>query len=639
MSTIADAAKTYAARGWKPVPVNRKTKKAIGKAWQKRAYDPAQFDANSQNVAVQFGDVSGGLVDVDLDTMEAVGLAPSFLPATDAIFGRRSKPCSHQLYMSDLHETETKAVIAYREYSGGQPGQTIVELRIGSDSKGAVTNFPPSMHPTGETVQWVCDGEPAKVGGDALKRAVLNLAVACLLKPRYPGGGSRHEAALVLGGVLARAGWPEDDIGHLVEVLARACGDDDVRDRVETAVGALRVKANGQDVPGFARLKEMWGNDAATTLGKWLGRRDAHAAGATGICLEDAVALDLAQQQADDLRYIAESSQWMRWAGERWRPEKTLAAFDESRKLCRLAGDSRAKIVAAVITLARSDRRLAATADQWDRDPMVLNAQRAAIDLATGAIRPAARLDYLTKQTSTWLAERGTAHPRWSGFLDLVTDGDAELIGFLQRFAGYCLTAQTNEHAFLFLYGPGANGKSVFVSTLAKIMGDYAIAAPMEMFLASKYDRHPTEIARLKGARLVIAQETQKGRRWDEAKIKALTSSDPLSGHFMRQDFFDFEPTHKLIITGNHRPGISGVNEAMRRRLLLVPFKIEIPAEERDPDFAGKLVAEHPAILRWMVDGCLEWQRDGLGIPGCVRAASDEYFASRTPLSNGPTTG
>jgi putative DNA primase/helicase len=138
--------------------------------------------------------------------------------------------------------------------------------------------------------------------------------------------------------------------------------------------------------------------------------------------------------------------------------------------------------------------------------------------------------------------------------------------------------------------------------------------------------------ARLKGARLVVAQETQKGRRWDEAKVKNLTGGDKLSGHFMRQDYFDFDPTHKLLITGNHKPSLSNIDEAMRRRLLLAPFTVEIPVKDRDPGFANRLLPEYPAILRWMVDGCLEWQRQGLAVPDRVREASDDYFANQDTL-------
>jgi hypothetical protein len=291
MTTIADAARAYAKRGWKPVPIGRKSKKPTDKGWQKRPFNQAQFNGNAQNIAIQLGAASGGLCDVDLDCMDAIGLAPQFLPETGAIFGRRSKPCSHQLYVSDLYESEQKATIAYREYHDGKPGQTIVELRIGGDGKGATTVLPPSMHTTGELVQWVRDGDPARVGGDDLTRAVTRLAVAALLKPRYPGQGSRHEGALVLGGVLARAGWQPDDIRHLVEVIARAAGDDDVRDRVETAASAVDVKANGKDVPGLPRFAELWGKDAADTLGHWLAARSPSLAGWKGEAMDTKVTM------------------------------------------------------------------------------------------------------------------------------------------------------------------------------------------------------------------------------------------------------------------------------------------------------------------------------------------------------------
>src|SRR5262249_22261609 len=230
---------------------------------------------------------------------------PQFLPVTGAIFGRRSKPCSHQLYFTDLHRSEKHAVIAFKQYHDGKPGPVIVELRIGANSKGATTVLPPSMHATGETVRWVSDAEQARVSGADLKRAVTRRAVACLLKRRYPGTGSRHEGALVLGGVLARAGWQPNDIRHVVEVIARAAGDDDVRDRVETAAGAVDAKANGGNVPGLARLAEVWGTDTADTLAGWgLAARQPN--GGDG-GLEDAVALQFAQEHTDDYRYVAKS--------------------------------------------------------------------------------------------------------------------------------------------------------------------------------------------------------------------------------------------------------------------------------------------------------------------------------------------
>jgi len=256
----------------------------------------------------------------------------------------------------------------------------------------------------------------------------------------------------------------------------------------------------------------------------------------------------------------------------------------------------------------------------------------ATFDLHTGVSRAPDPLDYITKKTACRCAPAGTPHPLWSEFLERVTDGSAELQEFLQRYVGYCCTGYTSEHVFVFAYGTGANGKSTFINTIAGIFGDYATVADMSTFMASNTEHHPTDLAKLRGARLVVAQETQGGRRWDEAKIKALTGGDKITARFMRQDFFDFVPTFKLFICGNHKPRLSSVDEAMRRRLLLVPFTVQIPLAERDPRLPEKLKAEWPAILRWCIDGCLEWQRVGLAPPPIVRDATEEYFAGQDML-------
>lgn len=255
------------------------------------------------------------------------------------------------------------------------------------------------------------------------------------------------------------------------------------------------------------------------------------------------------------------------------------------------------------------------------------------IELATGIDRPPDPRDYITKLAGTWLADAGTPHPLWTGFLERVTDGNDALIGFLKRWLGYCMTGHVHEHKLVFLYGTGANGKTVFTDTVSGIFGDYCVSAPIEMFLTSRFDRHPTEIARLKGARLVVAQETPKGRAWDEAKIKNLTGGDRLSARYMRGDFFDFRPSHKLMICGNTKPSLRNVDEGIRRRFLLIPFTVRIPPAERDPKLTEKLKAEWPAILRWMLDGSLEWQRVGLVVPTIVRQATEDYLTEQDTLA------
>jgi putative DNA primase/helicase len=229
---------------------------------------------------------------------------------------------------------------------------------------------------------------------------------------------------------------------------------------------------------------------------------------------------------------------------------------------------------------------------------------------------------YLTKVTAV---APGDDCPRWRKFLAEVTAEDAALQSFLQRVSGYALTGITREHALFFNYGTGGNGKGVFLNTLASIMGGYAVVAPMETFVATQTDRHPTDLAGLYGARLVTSQETEQGRRWAESKIKGLTGGDPVSARFMRQDFFTYVPQFKLMIAGNHKPGLRGVDEAIRRRFYLVPFLVKFANPNKE--LSNTLRAEWPGILRWAIDGCLEWQRIGLAPPEIVRNATSSYLA------------
>ena len=180
---------------------------------------------------------------------------------------------------------------------------------------------------------------------------------------------------------------------------------------------------------------------------------------------------------------------------------------------------------------------------------------------------------------------------------------------------------------FAFLYGGGGNGKSVFLEALGHILGDYATTTETATFTASKSDRHSTGLAALKGARLVVASETQAGRAWDETKVKQVTGGDKMSARFMNENFFTFTPQLKLIIAGNNQPRLDSIDDAMRRRLRVVPFTIR-PAEP-DPDLGEKLKAEAPGILSWMIAGCLEWQREGLGASRMMTEATDEYFESQ----------
>jgi len=357
---------------------------------------------------------------------------------------------------------------------------------------------------------------------------------------------------------------------------------------------------------------------------------------------DDALALRFAERHANELRYVAKWSAWLCWDGVCWRFDNTLSAFDRARVICRAAAAgcnklklrkelASAKTVSAVERLARSDRRLAATVEQWDADPWLLNTPEGVIDLRTGIMREHRAEDYLTRMTV--VAPGNRECPIWHTFLDRVTGGNKALQQYLQRVCGYALTGSTREHALFFLWGTGANGKGTFMNAITGILADFHRIAPIETFTASYNDRHPTDLAGLRGARLVTATETEEGRRWAEAKIKTLTGGDMVSARFMRQDFFDYMPQFKLMIAGNHKPGLRAVDEAIRRRFNLIPFTITIPPDERDHELGEKLKAEWQAILRWMIDGCLDWQERGLAPPEAVTAATAAYLEAQDTFS------
>lgn len=360
---------------------------------------------------------------------------------------------------------------------------------------------------------------------------------------------------------------------------------------------------------------------------------------------DESMALYFARLNSHELRYVAHWSRWKVWDGRRWTDDHTMTGYDRVRRICRetamLYSQSAktpsgpkaiasAKTVNAVLSLSRSDARLAATVNQWDTHSGLLNTPAGMIDLETLNMLPHDPDKHITKMTE--VAPGGDC-PMWIAFLNEITAGDLSLQLFLRRMCGYALTGLTIEHALFFLYGTGANGKSVFVRTISGILGDYHVSAPIETFTAHLGDRHPTELARLQGARLVTSVETEEGRRWAEARIKQLTGEDRVSARFMKQDYFEYDPTFKLLIAGNHKPGLKSVDEAMRRRFNLIPFAVTIPEEKRDEELFDKLKSEWSGIFQWALGGCREWMEIGLSAPDTVRAATADYLEAEDALA------
>lgn len=351
-------------------------------------------------------------------------------------------------------------------------------------------------------------------------------------------------------------------------------------------------------------------------------------------------------RQRGRLRYVPEQQRWLVWDNARWVPDVGLLAQDvckhELRRVAnavRLHGASpkeqtaSEKIAVAicasakvpsVLSLVQSDRAVAVPVTALDHDAWTLNTPAGLIDLRIGALRPADPDALCTRQTAVPADFAGEC-PQWRQFLRDATGGDTSLQLYLQRLAGYCLTGSTREQQLTFIWGDGGNGKSIFLNVLAGILGDYSRVSSMDTFTASYGDKHSADIAMLAGARLVAASETGAGKRWDEARVKSLTGGEPVSARFMRQDFFTFLPSFKLVFVGNHKPEIRDIDAAMRRRIQMVPFTHK--PRVIDKELAAKLRQEWPAILAWAVEGCLRWQQDGLAPPPAVLAETEAYFA------------
>lgn len=306
--------------------------------------------------------------------------------------------------------------------------------------------------------------------------------------------------------------------------------------------------------------------------------------------------------------------------------EKQLL-LNEVAECCVVAGDGSARFashgfVKGASAFVKAHPDVAATSKDFDCDDMLLGTPRGPVDLTSGRLIDPDPSHMITKQTG--IAPRvGTAR-RWTQFLCQSTGGDALMIRFVHQLCGYLLTGSTKEQILVFIYGPGGNGKSVFINILSKVLKDYAVTAPMEAFTSSKNDQHPTIYARMDGARLASASETEQGRTFAEARIKQLTGGDPIPARYMRQDFFEFDPKFKLVIVGNHHPVLARVDDALRRRFIILPFILK--PETPDQDLERKLEGELPEILGWMIEGCLDWQKNGLIRPQSVMDATKNYL-------------
>ncbi|NOS82769.1 MAG: hypothetical protein HOP32_14425 [Nitrospira sp.] len=352
-----------------------------------------------------------------------------------------------------------------------------------------------------------------------------------------------------------------------------------------------------------------------------------------------------ARQHKETVRYCYGLKHWFVWDEQRWKPDdggrvmalakQTARGFDAlvsqepdeaTRKLLRkwATESERRHRLEAALFLAQSEPGIAIEATHLDADPLLLNVQNGTVDLRTGELRPAQREDFITKMVPVHYQPEAVC-PEFERLLDRLFEHVPAVREYLQRIFGYSLTGLTSEQCFFLLYGTGSNGKSTILRAILDLLGDYATTTRPETFLTKRGDGIPNDVAALAGARFVVSLESEQGKRLAEGLVKGVTGGDKLSARFLHKEFFTFAPQLKFFIGTNHKPLIRGTDHAIWRRVRCIPFLVAIPDHEQDKHLSEKLRAEYSGILTWLVQGCLAWQRDGLGPPLEVLAATAAY--------------
>jgi putative DNA primase/helicase len=624
MSSAKAAAADYRRGGWCPIPIKKRSKQtALGQLapyLNRRATKEELAAWAWPGVGIVTGPVSGVLV-LDVDGPEG-----------------EEELCKHGHPVTPIVRTANGGLHLYFKHPE-QHVRTGIRVAPGLDVKasGGYVVAPPTLGPNGRPYEWIVSPEEADLAETPLW--LMNLLAqepskspAPLVGERIPSG-KRNDALASLAGTMRRRGMGEAEILAALQVAneQRCQPPLEAREvekiaasvaRYEPGGDAARISLNGHGATRPLRLN-------LTDLGN---------------------AARLVHHHGRNLRYCWLWRKWLVWDGQRWVKDDTgevyrlakdtvasiyqeaaVAPDDEARKaLAKHAVRSEAGArVKEMVDLARSD--VPVMPDELDASADVLNTESGTIDLRTGELREHRREDLITKLAPVEYSPHATA-PTWEAFLERVLPGE-ELRAFVQRAVGYSATGDTSEQCMFINHGIGANGKSTFQEALSAALGDYAMRAPTEMLLAKRSDGVPNDVARLKGARFVSASETEEGRRLAESRIKDLTGQDTITARFMKAEWFDFAPTHKLWLSTNHKPEIRGTDAAIWRRIRLVPWTVTIPPAEQDKKLPIALRHELAGILVWVVRGCLQWRREGLQAPDEVHKATGAYRAEMDVLA------
>jgi len=444
---------------------------------------------------------------------------------------------------------------------------------------------------------------------------------------------------------------PQEEAERLIRSICQACDDEEMDSRLNVVSRTYERFQNGEGITGLTRLNELLSNRVISSIGRLLRLQNQSIRGyiireSPGFALTDlGNAQRLTSYYGEETKYVPLMGKWLAWNGQKWDidisgnifrlaksvvrripEEATGAQPEENRRILKhaISSESKSRII-AMIELAESEAGIVVEPEQLDRALNLLNCANGTVDLQTGILSSHRKEDLLTRMINISYNPSASC-PQFLAFLRRIMDGNQLLIDFLRRAIGYSLTGETGEQVILFCHGTGANGKSTLINLVLSILGEeYATQASTDLFLLNNSSEHPTSLARLQGKRFVIATEATRGKRLNETLIKQVAGGDKLAARFMRQDFFEFWPQFKLWLTANHKPIIEGTDEAIWRRIRMIPFTVTIPEHERDRCLIERLKQEAEGILAWAVQGATEWYNHGLQPPPEVLAATRAY--------------
>jgi putative DNA primase/helicase len=462
----------------------------------------------------------------------------------------------------------------------------------------------------------------------------------------WPAPGSRHQFVLDLAGALLRSDWSYDEVEEFIITCAMQTGDLEIDDRRRAISDTAKKIVREEAVTGWPSLAERIGDDVTKILRLWLGIKSSK----QSLPLTDeGNAQRLVRYFGQDIRYCPEFRTWLVWDSPVWRQDEaggtgsaitgfsraTAAAIydeiikepdpDKRQQIAKWAVQSGSgNRILMIPKLAKSEVSVQVRQSDLDSDPWKLNCTNGLLDLRTAGLQARSRGDFNTKVAGTHY-DPSARCPGWLDHLNLIFNGKQDMITFVHRLFGYTLTGLIDEHIFPILYGQGSNGKSTLLEAIRGVLGGYAKNADSETFMAKQAEGIKTDIARLRGARFVTTVETGQGRRLAIPLVKQITGGDMVTARFLYSPEFEYRPTYKVWMATNHRPVISEDDEGIWRRIRLIPFNVQISVEQRVKDMDERLRAEWPGILAWAVEGCMAWQRHGLGTSEQIDIATATY--------------